>query len=78
MSRIIDADKAIEWIDINYPKLDRQDMKQMLNAQPTAYDIDKVVEQLENASCYIEDGNGHAGHLVFTDKAIEIVKGSAE
>ena len=40
--------------------------------------IDKVVEQLENASCYIEDGDGHSGHLVFTDEAIEIVKGGTE
>lgn len=40
--------------------------------------IDKIVEQLEDASCYIEDGDGHAGHLVFTDEAIEIVKEGAE
>lgn len=40
--------------------------------------IDKIVEQLEDASCYIEDGDGHAGHLVFTDEAIEIVKGGVE
>lgn len=51
---------------------------QNIDDMPTAYDIDKVVEQLENASCYIEDGNGHAGHLVFTDDAIEIVKGGAK
>lgn len=37
-----------------------------------------IVEQLEDASCYIEDGDGHAGHLIFTDEAIEIVKGGAE
>ena len=37
--------------------------------------IDRIVEQLENASCYIEDGDSHAGHVVFTDKAIAIVKG---
>ena len=49
-----------------------------LDAQPTAYDVDKVVEQLEEASCYIEDGYGHAGHLVFTDEAIEIVKKGGE
>lgn len=40
--------------------------------------INKIVEQLEDVSCYIEDGDGHAGHLVFTDEAIEIVKGGAE
>lgn len=55
-----------------------KDIREAINDQPTAYDIDKVVEQLGNASCYIEDGNGHAGHLVFTDEAIEIVKGGAE
>lgn len=37
--------------------------------------IDEIVEQLEEASCYIEDGDGHAGHVVFTDKAIAVVKG---
>ena len=37
--------------------------------------MDRIVEQLENASCYIEDGDGHAGHVVFTDKVIAIVKG---
>jgi hypothetical protein len=39
--------------------------------------INKIIEQLEDVSCYIEDGDGHAGHLVFTDEAIEIVKGGA-
>ena len=39
--------------------------------------INKIVEQLEDVSCYIEDGDGHAGYLVFTDEAIEIVKGGA-
>lgn len=38
--------------------------------------MDRIVEQLEEASCYIEDGDGHAGHVVFTDKVIEIVKGA--
>lgn len=37
--------------------------------------MDRIVEQLENASCYIEDGDSHAGHVVFTDKALAIVKG---
>lgn len=54
-------------------------IRDMVFDQPTAYDIDKVVGCLEKASCYIEDGCGHAGHLVFTDEAIEIVKkGGAE
>ena len=40
--------------------------------------IDKIVEQLEENNCYVEDGDGHAGHFVFTETAIEIVKGGAE
>lgn len=53
------------------------DVERCLDNAPIAYNPDKIVEQLENASCYIEDGDGHAGHLVFTDEAIEIVKGGA-
>ena len=49
-------------------------VRDMVFDHPIAYDVDKVIEQLEEASCYIEDGCGHAGHLVFTDDAIEIVK----
>lgn len=45
--RLIDADKALEWINTEYPKLDRQDMKQMINAQPTSYDIDEAIKQYE-------------------------------
>lgn len=72
--RLIDADA------INPMRCPRSisEMRKWIDDQPTAYDIDKVIEQLENASCYIEDGNGHAGHLVFTDDAIEIVKGGAK
>lgn len=44
---MIDADELLKDIDREYPHLDRQDMKQMVNNQPTAYDIDKVIEQLE-------------------------------
>ena len=78
--RLIDADKVLEWIDIEYPKLDRQDMKQMINAQPTSYDIDKVVEQLEKVSFvdvdeeYADDGQ----IILFLHDAIEIVKGGTE
>lgn len=50
----------------------------VINQMPTAYDIDNVVERIVEANCYVEDGNGHAGHFVFTDDAIEIVKGGAE
>ena len=40
--------------------------------------IDKIVEQLIANSGIVEDGDGHAGHVIFTEKAIEIVKGGKE
>lgn len=36
--------------------------------------MDKIVEQLIANSGIVEDGDGHAGHFVFTETAIEIVK----
>lgn len=82
--RLIDADELIKQFhyggiaDTEEDKAWTATVRRTIKAQPTAYDIDEVVKQLGNASCYIEDGNGHAGHLVFTDEAIEIVKGGAE
>ena len=38
---------------------------------------EKIVEQLIANSGIVEDGDGHAGHFVFTETAIEIVKGGA-
>lgn len=82
--RLIDADELIKQFhyggiaDTEEDKAWTATVRRTIKAQPTAYDIDEVVKQLGNASCYIEGGNGHAGHLVFTDEAIEIVKGGAE
>ena len=78
--RLIDADK----IDFNevfvgaskFAEDTRQAGKMLINAQPTAYDVDKVVEQLEvglaNECVYERD------QKVYTEAircAIEIVKG---
>lgn len=53
--------------------------------QPTAYDIDKIVEQMEKAShwtepTYDEDGYSYDDEIEVIDlsDAIEIVKGGAE
>lgn len=43
-----------------------------VNEQPTAYDPDKVVEQLEEACISLSD---YPGYTVDIEKAIEIVKG---
>ena len=81
MGRLIDADRLKDEL-ITLPMMSNWGeafIPSLINKQPTAYDIDKVVGCLEKASCYIEDGCGHARHLVFTDEAIEIVKkGGAE
>lgn len=68
--RLIDADA------INPMRCPRSisEMRKWIDEQPTAYDIDKVVEQLEeNYSCDV--GNLK---MISVDKAIEIVKGGAE
>ena len=55
-------------------------VRDMVCDQPTAYDIDKVIEQLEEVSFvdvdeeYADDGQ----RMLFLYDAIEIVKGDAE
>jgi hypothetical protein len=49
-------------------------LAQKIDAQPTAYDVDKVVEQLEETKAYMLYENMNADVKWF-NKAIEIVKG---
>ena len=68
--RLIDADA------INPMRCPRSisEMRKWIDEQPTAYDIDKVVEQLEeNYSCDV--GNLK---MISVDKAIEIVRGGEQ
>lgn len=73
MARLIDADKlkvylkeylhyehAIPWVD----------------AQPTAYDVEKVVAELEDAKFLMppENDNHYADNGLFLEDAIDIVK----
>ena len=44
----------------------------VIDEQPTAYDVDAVVEQLEEACISLSD---YPGYVVDIEKAIEIVKG---
>lgn len=52
MSRLIDADNLIEYIKIwdigNSISSDQKEFVDCVNNQLTAFDVDKVVEQLEN------------------------------
>lgn len=55
--RLIDADKFIQELVSKYPKMENDfgmefntftdKVKEVCNNQPTAYNVDKVVEQLE-------------------------------
>ena len=86
--RLIDADEFKEYIVDGFEQSkdlftdEQRDFVKVITCgflkdideQPTAYDIDKVVEQLEeNYSCDV--GNLK---MISVDKAIEIVTGGAE
>ena len=86
MGRLIDADKLLEetrrdrdyaekngFLDMYY---ERQVLIDRIKAQPTAYDVNKVVEQLESlrnaeADYYYAGSND----VIDREDAIEIVKG---
>ncbi len=79
MSRLIDADK----IDFNevfvgaseFAKDTRNAAQMLIDEQPTAFDVDKVVEQLETL---IEDKCSESGDDWYTaqclNEAVEIMK----
>lgn len=89
MGRLIDADKLLEetrrdrdyaekngFTDMYY---ERQALIERINAQPTVYDMDKVVEKLENygnEEMYYYKGTPYEKCIEeCVRKAIEIVKG---
>lgn len=74
MSRLIDADDLIEYIKIweigNSISSDQKEFIDCVNRQPTAFDADKVVEQLDT---YITKLVGRNSALYQT--IMQIVKG---
>ena len=53
MRRLIDADVFIEYLGLNAENSREENLGEIVtledfDAQPTAYDVDKVVEQLED------------------------------
>ena len=81
--RLIDADafkKQIAGITIanNYPANKASALCDLMDAQPTAYDVDKVVAELEKARAPIYRADGsimcEKRHIEI-DRAIQIVKG---
>lgn len=79
--RLIDADELIKYIKIweigTSISSDQKEFIDCINRQPTAFDVDKVVKQLDKASDYYEfdeQGKEHVQMINLTE-AIEIVKG---
>ena len=76
MSRLIDADKLLEELREYHPLSISYGILSDIEYFPTAYDVDNVIEQLENVSFvdideeYADDGQ----RMLFLHDAIEIVK----
>lgn len=73
MSRLIDADKLIEDLNDKNIEFDAS-INEIIMRQPTAYDLDKVVEQLEENSRPWTTDKG----FIMMDKAMKIIKGGGE
>lgn len=79
MSRLIDADEQIKYIKIweigTSISSDQKEFIDCVNKQPTAFDVDEVIQQLE---MLIEDKVSESGDDWYTaqclNEAVEIVK----
>lgn len=88
---LIDADALKEYCmnasksDDEFRKVSLATLASVIDAQPTAYDVDKVVAQLEKLKSLVpvnrvlddivNDKPKELGMLIAYEKAIEIVKG---
>lgn len=72
---LIDADKLKDTLLEHRYTTEHNQIFRYIDEQPTAYDVDKTVEQLKNIS-YERFGNARMGgeNVVNLDDAIEIVK----
>lgn len=83
MERLIDANKVVEHLEkVKKESASLVDMahiigfQSVIDAQPIAYDPDKVVKQLEAVSYERYGNDGMGGELVVNlDDAVEIMKG---
>lgn len=80
--RLIDADN-LNFEGQNYNKSQMKSILDFIDAQPTAYDVDKVVEELNKIKKYnlnLADmmldiqANGTNRHFICLEDAIEIVE----
>lgn len=75
--RLIDADKLIHALCRDYTT-GKKTLGQVIDEQPTAFDVDKVVGELKRdkfieSECILSDV--HQGYNAGLSRAIEIVKG---
>ena len=81
--KLIDADKLLNKIDAYMcGSQDVMFVKELIKEQPTAFNVDKVVEQLEKShfhteSTFDDDGccNDDSEEVVNLNEAIEIIRG---
>lgn len=78
--RLIDADELIKYIKIweigTSISSDQKEFIDCVNKQPTAFDVDKVVQQLEKRSTLAKPvGWTKSYEIVILNDAVEIVKG---
>ena len=78
--RLIDADKIQEHLEkVKKESASLVDLSHIIgfqsvvDAQPTAFDVDKIVEQLEKESYYIDIETDR--EVVNLNEAIEIIRG---
>ena len=73
--RLIDADKLIHALANDFIG-GKKTLGQVVDEQPTAFDLDKVVEQLEKRSTLAKPvGWTKSYEIVILNDAVEIVKG---
>lgn len=86
MGRLIDAGLVLDNLSGRLESMKDYDaVKDVINNMPTAYDVDKVVKQLEevekimtspvNRDCFGEECRASDCTVCLISKAIEIVKG---
>lgn len=73
--RLIDADALVKDLLEQIPLAENVPIfKDIIESQPTAYDTDKVLEQMEDATAIGADCVGNAFECIPKYMAIEIVK----
>lgn len=80
MSRLIDADELIKYIEIWEIGMsissDQKEFIDCVNRQLTAFDVEKVTDEILRASCIARPmGWDRKREIIETHTAIEIVKG---